>query len=144
MLFFQTVPEVDKHVRRILKYAGLLMVIFCIWAFFFPEEGLFYGLLVGLGIGIFNVITLAKRIKNLPTHRPDMARRSMGWGLTMRFGLIMVVLFWVQLKFPIVNLFGVIAGLLIPYAISSILSIIDNCILYYKKSNGIVKKYYTE
>ncbi len=137
------VPELDNHLRNILKYSGFIMIGLCLTLVFYPGDSLLYGMIIGLFMGIYNSITLANRIKRLPDLRPDAAKKHMKKGLTMRLGLIMIVLFFLVEKFSFVSLFGVGAGLLIPSSISIILSMIQTYALY-RQSNEFISKYYSE
>ncbi|GBF35642.1 ATP synthase protein I2 [Desulfocucumis palustris] len=138
-----TVPELDNHLRNTLKYAGFIMIGLCLALILYPGDSLLYGMVIGLAVGIFNSITLTKRIKKLPELLPDAAKKHMKRGLTMRLGLIMIVLFFLVSKLPFVSLFGVGAGLLIPSCISIILSMIETVTLY-RQSGEFIRKYYSE
>lgn len=140
----QNIPKVDGHVKNILKYCGLLLVLLAIWLLISPKDTWLYGVMVGIGVGMFNSITLAKRIKNLPYKKSISSKRSMSFGLSMRFTLIIAVLFLVSQQMPSLNLLSVLIGLLIPIVVSNFLAIGENLKEYYKRENNLSEKYYTD
>lgn len=135
------VPELDNQLKNVLRYSGLIMVGLCLGLFLYPGDTLLMGMIIGLAVGIYNSVTLAKRIKRLPEFHPDAAKKYMKRGLTMRLGLIMITLFFVGRQFPQISLFSVGAGLLIPSCISIINSVIETYTLY-RQSNAFLKRYY--
>jgi len=124
-MFGQPVPELDKQLRSVLKYSGYLLVGICLALFFYPRDSMLWGLVVGIGAGIYNSVVLAKRIKKLPDLSPDSARKHMKQGLTLRLVMIMALLFLVSQRLSFISLPGVGAGLLIPACISTIVSAIE-------------------
>lgn len=143
MLGTQPVPELDNQLKSVLKYSGLVMIGLCLALILYPGDTMLYGMITGLAVGIFNSVTLTKRIKKLSALLPDAAKKHMKRGLTMRLGLIMMVLFFLVTRAPFVSLYGVGAGLLIPSTIAIILSMIETYTLY-RQSNEFIKKYYSE
>ncbi|KJS15129.1 MAG: hypothetical protein VR69_14620 [Peptococcaceae bacterium BRH_c4b] len=139
----QPVPELDNQLKIVLKYSGLVMIGLCLALILYPGDTMLYGMITGLAVGIFNSVTLTKRIKRLAYLHPDAARKHMKRGLTMRLGLIMIVLFFLVREAPFVSLYGVGAGLLIPSAIAIILSMVETYTLH-RQSNEFIKKYYSD
>ncbi len=143
MVDHKPVPELDNQLRNVLKFSAFILAGVCLAVFIHPRDGVLWGLAIGLVTGMYNSVTLAKRIKRLPGLHPEAAKKQMKVSLAMRFGLIMAVLFLVSKKLPFVSLFGVGAGLLIPSGISVILSVIDTYKLY-RQSEAFARKYFGE
>jgi len=140
-MFGQPVPELDKQLKSVLKYSGYLLVGICLALFFYPQDSMLWGLMVGICTGIYNVVVLAKRIKRLPDLSPDASKKHMKKGLTIRLVMIMAVLFLVSQRLSFISLPGVGAGLLIPSCISMIVSIFETY-RQYRESEVFLKKYY--
>lgn len=138
-----SVPELDNQLRQVLKFSGFMLLGICLALFFYPDDTLLWGMVVGIATGIYNSITLAKRIKQLPDLSYDAAKKHMKKGLTMRLILIMAVLFLASSRFPFINLFGIGAGILIPSCIAIILSMVESFKLY-RQSADLFRKYYGE
>lgn len=139
----QPIIELDNQLKNVLRYSGYIMVGLCLGLILYPRDTLLMGMIIGIAVGIFNSVTLAKRIKRLPELRPDAAKKYMKRGLTMRLGLIMMVLFFVGRQFPQVSLFSVGAGLLIPTCVSIIFSMVETY-NQYRQSNALIKRFYEE
>ncbi|KJR95981.1 MAG: hypothetical protein VR68_16525 [Peptococcaceae bacterium BRH_c4a] len=140
-MFGQPVPELDKQLRSVLKYSGYLLVGICLALFFYPRDSMLWGLAVGIGTGIYNVVVLAKRIKRLPDLSPDGAKKHMKKGLAIRLAMIMAVLFLVSQRLSFISLPGVGAGVLVPSCISMIVSIFETY-RQHRESEVFLKKYY--
>jgi hypothetical protein len=140
-VFNGKVPELDNQLRGVLKISGFILTGICLALVLYPGDSLLWGMAVGTAAGVLNSVFLALRIERLPELRPDAAKRHMKIGLTMRLCLIMAVLFFVAGRLPFVSLSGVGAGLLIPYSVSVIISVIETWRLY-RQSNAFLKKYY--
>ncbi|MFZ5634703.1 MAG: ATP synthase subunit I [Bacillota bacterium] len=134
-------PELDNQLRRVVKISGAILAGAGLALVLYPRDGLVWGLAVGIMVGIYNSITLAGRIKNLPGLSPDAARKYMKRGLFFRLGLIMAVLFFITYRLPFVNLLAVGAGILVPSCVSLNLSIVESLRLY-RQSEAFMKKYY--
>ncbi|MHB8155837.1 MAG: ATP synthase subunit I [Desulfocucumaceae bacterium] len=139
----QSVPELDSQLRQVLKYSGFILIGICLGLFFYPEDAVLWGMVVGTATGIYNSIMLTIRIKRLPDLSPEAAKKHMKKGLTMRLSMIMAVLFLVSQKLTFISLFGMGAGLLIPYCVSIIISVVENFRLY-RQSEAFARKYYDD
>lgn len=126
MLGGRPVPELDNQLRRVLKISGIILAGFGPALVFFPRDGILWGVAIGIMVGIYNSITLAGRIKNLPDLSREGARKHMNKSLVFRFGLIMAVLFFVSQRLPFINLLAVGAGILVPSCVSITLSIVES------------------
>lgn len=131
MLFgTKPVPELDNQLRRVIKISCAVLAGVGLYLVLYPRDGLAWGAAVGILVGIYNSITLAGRIKNLPDMSFDAARKHMKKGLFFRLGLIMAVLFFISNRLPHISLLAVGAGLLVPCYVSMTLSIVENIRLY--------------
>lgn len=139
----QSVTELDNQLRNVLKYSGCILAGVCLGLFFYPLDGILWGIAIGLATGIYNSVVLAARIGRLPDLSREMAKKHMKKGLLVRFTMIIAVLLLVSQRLPWINLNGVGAGLLIPYGISAILGIISSLRLY-RQSGSLARKYYGE
>ncbi|MCL6612677.1 MAG: ATP synthase subunit I [Peptococcaceae bacterium] len=135
------VPELDSQLKRTIKISLCILAGVCLALGFDPRDGVFWGLAIGIATGIYNSVTLARRIKRLPGLSPDSAKKFMKRGLVFRLGLIMAVLLFVSQRLPSVNLLGVGAGLLVPYYVSINLSLVESFRLY-RRSQAFMKRYY--
>lgn len=139
----QSIAELDNQLRNVLIYSGGILAGVCLGLFFYPLDGMLWGIAIGLATGIYNSVVLAVRIRRLPDFSRDKAQKHMKKGLIVRFTMIIAVLFLVTQRLPWISLNGVGAGLLIPYGISIILGIISALRLY-RQSEALARKYYGE
>lgn len=140
MFGLQSVPELDNQLRNVLKCSGLILAGICLALFFSPSDGLLWGIAIGLATGIYNSVVLAIRIRRLPDLSRDAAKKHMKKGLLVRFTMIFAVLFLVSMRMPYVSLPGVGAGLLVPYCISTVLSMV-NTFKIYRQSEAFARKF---
>jgi hypothetical protein len=129
----------DNQLKRVLKYSALVLAGICLALFFYPADGMLWGLAVGLATGIYNVVVLAIRIKRTLDLNPEKGRKHMKKGIIVRFTMILAVLFLVSVRFPFVTIYGVGAGLLIPYCVSTILGVVDTFRLH-RRTDGFRKR----
>lgn len=139
----RTVPELDNQLKNTVKISLYILAAVCLFLAFNPRDSVFWGVAVGIVTGIYNSATLAGRIKRLPDLSPGAARKFMKRGLAFRLALIMAVLFFISHRVTFVSLLGVGAGLLIPSAVSIVLSMVDTYRLY-RQSGALVRRYYGE
>jgi len=139
----QSTAELDNQLRNVLIYSGCILAGVSLGLFFYPNDGMLWGIAIGLATGIYNSIVLAVRIRRLPDLSREKAKKHMKKGLVVRFTMIIAVLFLVSQRLPWISLNGVGAGLLIPYGISTILGIISALRLY-RQSQALARKYYGE
>lgn len=142
MIGEQLVSELDNQLKIVIKISGLMLAGICLALVLHSRDSVLFGMAVGIATGMYNSITLAKRIKRLPNFSPDVAKKYMRKGLSLRLGLIMIVLFFTGNKLPFISLYGVGAGLLVPYAVSILVSMFDSFRLY-RQSEAFIKKYYS-
>lgn len=143
MFGMQSITELDNQLRNVLIYSGCVLAGVCLGLFFYPSDGMLWGIAIGLATGIYNSVVLAIRIRRLPDLSREKAKKHMKKGLIVRFTMIIAVLFLVSQRLPWISLNGVGAGLLIPYGISTILGIISALRLY-RQSQALARKYYGE
>jgi len=136
----QPVPELDDQLRKTIKISLFILAGVCLALGFFPRDGVIWGLAVGIVTGIYNSITLARRIKRLPDLSPGAAKKYIKRGIVVRFGLIMAVLFLISYRLPFISLLGVGAGILVPYYVSVNLSVVESFRLY-RKSQTLQKEF---
>lgn len=137
------IPELDNQVRRVTKISGMILAGFGLAIFLYPRDGMLWGIAIGIMVGIYNSIMLARRIRNLPDLSPEAGKSYMKKGLVFRLGLIMAVLLLVSQRMPFVNLLAVGAGLLVPYYVSINLSLVENIRLC-RQSQAFLRKFYGE
>ncbi|MCL5056406.1 MAG: ATP synthase subunit I [Actinobacteria bacterium] len=140
MFGLKPIPELDNQLRNVLKYSGCILVGIGLGLFFYPSDGMLWGLAIGLGTGIYNSIVLAVRIKRLPDLSPEKGNKHIKKGMAMRLTMIIAVLFFVSTRLSFVSLFGVGAGLLVPYCVSTIAGVVDT-IRGYRQSEAFARKF---
>ncbi len=141
MIYGKPVPELDNQLRKTVRYSLFILAGVFLLLAFHPQNGIVWGAAVGIMVGVYNSVTLARRIKNIPGLRPGAARKHMNWGLVFRLGLIMAVLFFISQRLPFINLLAVGAGILVPTYVSVTLSVAESMRLY-RQSEAFLKKYY--
>lgn len=141
MLGARPVPELDNQVMRVTKISGMVLAGFGLAIVLYPRDGMLWGIAIGIMVGIYNSIMLARRIKNLPDLSPEAGKNYMKKSLVFRLGLIMAVLFFVSQRVPFVSLLAVGAGFLVPYYVSINLSLVESIRLY-RQSQTFLKRYY--
>lgn len=121
MFGLKSVPELDNQLRDVLKYSGCILAGICLGLFFYPSDGMLWGIAVGLATGIYNSIMLAVRLVRLPDLSLEKGKKHMKKGAAIRLAMIVAVLFFVSTRLTFVSLYGVGAGLLVPYCVSTII-----------------------
>lgn len=137
------VPELDNQLRRTIKITSVILAGVCLALVFYPQEGILWGVAIGIATGIYNSVTLARRIKRLPDFSFDTAKKFMKKGLILRLGLIMAVLFFIGQRLPFVSLLAVGAGILVPGYVTMVLSIVESIKLN-RQSQVLLKKLYED
>ncbi|NTW05142.1 MAG: hypothetical protein HGA27_03350 [Peptococcaceae bacterium] len=130
MLGQEAIPELDNQLKQTIKFSVYILAVACLFLGFDPRDGVLWGLIIGIIVGIYNSITLVKRIKYLPKLNPESAQKFMKVRFVFRMGLIMAVLFFLGRRLPFVSLLGVGAGILIPYYVSFSISVVETFKLY--------------
>lgn len=136
------VPELDNQLKRTIKISLYILAVLLLILALFPGQRFILGLALGIPIGIYNSITLARRIKSLGELYSDNASGFMKTGPLLRTGLVMAVLFLVSQRMPAVDLLGLGLGIIIPVGVTVTLSIIEsiwlsrNSQVYPKSSAG--------
>ncbi|MFZ5597555.1 MAG: ATP synthase subunit I [Bacillota bacterium] len=118
--------------------AGVFLALF-----FYPADGMLWGIAIGTATGMYNCFMLVVRIKRLPDLSLEKGKKHMKRGMVIRLSMVMAVLFLVTTRLPHVSLYGVGAGLLIPYCISTIVGVVDT-VRQYRQSQMLMRKYYGE
>jgi hypothetical protein len=126
----EAIPELDNQLKQTVRFSLYILAVVCLFLGFDPRDGVLWGLVIGIVVGIYNSITLVKRIKYLPKLNPESAQKFMKVRFIFRLGLIMAVLFFLGRRLPFVSLLGVGAGILIPYYVSFSISVVETFKLY--------------
>lgn len=140
MFGLQSVAELDNQLRNVLKYSGCILAGICLGLFFYPSDGMLWGLAIGIATGIYNSIVLAIRIKRLPDLSPAKGKKHIKRGMAIRMTMIIAVLYFVSARLPFVSLYGVGAGLLVPYCVSTISGVVDT-LRRYRQSETFARKF---
>lgn len=136
----QQVPELDNQLRKLLKISGYMLVFFCLALVLYPNDSVLWGLIIGMVLGIYNSITLAKRIKQIPEISFNASSKVMKWNLTFRMGLILAVLYFVANRLPFVSILGMGAGILLPSCLLICSSVFETY-KQYRQSEAYIRKY---
>jgi len=136
-----SVPELDNQLKSVVKYSLYILAGVCLFLVFYPRDGVVWGIFAGILTGIYNAVVSAGRIKRLPTLSREAGNKHIKKGMVLRLVFIMAVLFLISTRLPFISLCGVGAGILIPTAVSTVISLVDTYKLY-KRSMPRVKKNY--